>query len=33
MEGRVSRQIEEALAFAQASPWPTAESLTDFVYA
>jgi TPP-dependent pyruvate/acetoin dehydrogenase alpha subunit len=33
MEGRVRREIEEALAFAQASPWPAPETVTDFVYA
>ena len=33
MEGRVRREIEEALAFAQTSPWPAPETVTDFVYA
>jgi len=33
MDGRVLRQIEEALAFAQASPWPEPQTLIDYVYA
>ncbi|MCG6860194.1 MAG: thiamine pyrophosphate-dependent dehydrogenase E1 component subunit alpha [Chromatiaceae bacterium] len=33
LEGRVRRRIEEALAFAQASPWPEPQTLTDDVYA
>jgi TPP-dependent pyruvate/acetoin dehydrogenase alpha subunit len=33
MDGRVLRQIEEALVFAQASPWPEPQTLIDYVYA
>lgn len=33
MEGRVRARIEDATAFAQASAWPAAETLTDHAYA
>lgn len=33
MEQRVQERIAAALTFAQASPWPAAETLTDYVYA
>lgn len=33
MQQRVAEHIDAALAFAEASPWPAAEALTDFVYA
>ena len=33
MEERVRVRIADALAFAQASPWPAAETLTDYAYA
>lgn len=33
MEGRVRARIENATAFAQASAWPAAETLTDHAYA
>ncbi len=33
MQQRVRERIDAALTFAQDSPWPTTETLTDFVYA
>jgi pyruvate dehydrogenase E1 component alpha subunit len=33
MERRVQQHIQDAVAFAQASPWPAPEALLDDVYA
>ena len=33
LEARVNERLTEAAAFAQASAWPAAETLTDYVYA
>jgi len=33
MRERVASRVRDAVAFAQASPWPSPETLTDHVYA